>query len=333
MVGHAIIRKKESASLQGGFVLKSSGGVGIPEKEDKVSTPLDASVWSKQGDALCELGRMSEAVDCYDKALAIDPEDAYTWVSRGIILRDELDSYEEALESFNHAVDIEPKNPWYWYHRGEALYRLGEYQKAVESYERAIELEGENSDWEAVEKKEEALEKLKTWLKDMDSVQLERDNLATVKDAEIFLREHRDSELCSPIRQEYRVSEHLLHEFIRKKLEKAYGNGWRERGIPEHIRKICAKRQKQNPRYFKDWYDCISLIHLKTVLDIKWRLFEIDFQLLRGEFGSKIEFLSVLDKLNNIRILVDHNRGGGLTEDDLNFARRMRKMIEKFTGV
>ena len=51
------------------------------------------------------LGRLGEAIKCYDTALQIDPKDVKTWFNRGNAFA-ALDLYEDALESFREAQNL-----------------------------------------------------------------------------------------------------------------------------------------------------------------------------------------------------------------------------------
>ena len=56
-----------------------------------------------------KLDRHDEALQCLDKALAIDPRDVHAWNYKGAAL-DMLDRHQEALQCFDKALEIDPKN-------------------------------------------------------------------------------------------------------------------------------------------------------------------------------------------------------------------------------
>ena len=60
-----------------------------------------------------ELGRHAEAVDSYDKGLAINPDDASAWFIRGAELGI-LGLHTEALASFDKAIAINPEDAYAW---------------------------------------------------------------------------------------------------------------------------------------------------------------------------------------------------------------------------
>ncbi|RMF28848.1 MAG: tetratricopeptide repeat protein, partial [Candidatus Nitrosothermus koennekii] len=49
-----------------------------------------------------------EALEAFDKAIAIDPNFADAWNNKGVALA-KLKRYEEALEAFDKALEINPK--------------------------------------------------------------------------------------------------------------------------------------------------------------------------------------------------------------------------------
>ena len=68
-----------------------------PEVEE-----LSAVKWFSKGFALYELGRYEEAIECYDKAIELDPDYADAWKHKGDALY-ELGRYEEAIECYDKA--------------------------------------------------------------------------------------------------------------------------------------------------------------------------------------------------------------------------------------
>ena len=77
-----------------------------------------------EGIVLAELGRLLEAIASFDEAVAINPDDEYTWNYRGFALYD-LGRYAEAVSSFDKALAINPQEADTWHDRGIALQNLG----------------------------------------------------------------------------------------------------------------------------------------------------------------------------------------------------------------
>jgi len=115
------------------------------------------------------LGFYIEAVDSFDKAIAIKQDYAEAWFYRGLALlklrrgkeapdnlnitingkeilltKREWDS--EAIESFDKAIAIKPDYAEAWYYRGGALGNLGRYSDAVISFDKAIAINQDYAD-------------------------------------------------------------------------------------------------------------------------------------------------------------------------------------------
>ena len=99
-----------------------------------------AEEWFNEGYDLYNQGRYEEAIECYNKALEIDPDYGDAWNNKGIVL-DDLGRYEEAIECYNKALEIDPDNAYVWNNKGVSLYHLGRYEEAIECYNKALEID------------------------------------------------------------------------------------------------------------------------------------------------------------------------------------------------
>jgi tetratricopeptide (TPR) repeat protein len=104
------------------------------------------NAWNLRGAVLNNLGRYQEAIENYDKALAIKPDFDWAWNNRGLAL-DSLGRYQEAIENYNKALAIKPNYYWAWSNRGTALGKLGRYQEAIDSYDKALKLKPNDPDY------------------------------------------------------------------------------------------------------------------------------------------------------------------------------------------
>jgi Tfp pilus assembly protein PilF len=149
-----------------------------PEKETPAAAPdgaaeAEAQTHSAQGRALAQSGKTAEALAEFDKAIALDPNNAQALYGRGLIYQGEkqhqlaiddftaanglipqqadpllaralsylaLDKVKEAAADLDEAVQSEPQNAQAWVTRGLAYERLGDKTKAAGSYGRAIKL-------------------------------------------------------------------------------------------------------------------------------------------------------------------------------------------------
>jgi tetratricopeptide (TPR) repeat protein len=67
-----------------------------------------AEIWYGKGLIFNKLGKYGEALEFFEKALELDPDNAETWYEKGLSLK-KLKQYQEALKSFNKALKIDPE--------------------------------------------------------------------------------------------------------------------------------------------------------------------------------------------------------------------------------
>jgi tetratricopeptide (TPR) repeat protein len=89
---------------------------------------------------LRDIGRFSEAVASFDRAIALEPRYVEAYAGRGIALR-QLQRNDEALASFDRALVLRPASAELYNNRGNVLRHLQRLAEALASYERAIELQ------------------------------------------------------------------------------------------------------------------------------------------------------------------------------------------------
>ena len=101
--------------------------------------PQRVDVWCNKGTVLSILGRSTEAIGCYDKALAIDSRNAGVWGNKAITLG-RLGRHEEALTCCDKALQCDPRNVKAWSDKGTALGSLDRYQEAIVCFQEAQKL-------------------------------------------------------------------------------------------------------------------------------------------------------------------------------------------------
>ena len=101
--------------------------------------------WRNKGGALYFLGKYTEAIKCYDKAIEIDPDNPVVWNNKGLAL-DSLGKYDEAITSYDKAIKIDPNDADAWNNKGLALDSLGKYDEAITSYDKAIKIDPNDAD-------------------------------------------------------------------------------------------------------------------------------------------------------------------------------------------
>ena len=101
--------------------------------------PQDVVAWNNKGDVLRLQGKYDEAIEALDKAIKIDPELAVAWYNKGLA-RDNQGKYDEAIEAYDEAIKLDPQYALAWNNKGNSLYRQGKYNGGVQAYDKAIEV-------------------------------------------------------------------------------------------------------------------------------------------------------------------------------------------------
>jgi tetratricopeptide (TPR) repeat protein len=100
--------------------------------------PKSAAVHYHLGVAMQSAGRPAEAVlASFDRALALQPNDAATMIQRGVVLG-VVNRPAEALASFDNAISLQPHDADAHSNRAAALLALKRYDEGLASAERAL---------------------------------------------------------------------------------------------------------------------------------------------------------------------------------------------------
>ncbi len=93
----------------------------------------------KRGYAHLRLNNNQGAIQDYNQAIYLQPQDAKAYVYRGLMRANKYQEYAGALEDFTAAVARNRHDAAANYHRGLVLYKLGRYQEAVDNYNIALD--------------------------------------------------------------------------------------------------------------------------------------------------------------------------------------------------
>jgi Flp pilus assembly protein TadD len=102
--------------------------------------PDQANAQNARGFCLFELNRTEEALACFDRAIALKFDPA--WTNRAAALT-AMGRFQEALDSYDRAIRIDPSDPTLYNSRVAALLWLRRDTDAMESLNRAIALKPE----------------------------------------------------------------------------------------------------------------------------------------------------------------------------------------------
>ena len=106
------------------------------------SIPEFAYPWNGKGNVLYDQKRYDEALEAYEKALALDPEFAYPWNGKGVVLFDQK-RYDEALTAYDKSIALDPEYAYPWHGKGIVLREQNRYDEALAAYEKAIAIDPE----------------------------------------------------------------------------------------------------------------------------------------------------------------------------------------------
>jgi tetratricopeptide (TPR) repeat protein len=98
-----------------------------------------AGAWYRQGNVHALNGEYEEAIECYLKALEIQPHhvNALNNLGNAYLAKRQ---FKLALERYERALALDPKDDVAWGNRGIAHGCQGEYSKAVECFKRSLDL-------------------------------------------------------------------------------------------------------------------------------------------------------------------------------------------------
>lgn len=89
-----------------------------------------------EGDVLCKKKRPVEALELYNRSLALEPENAATLVSRAVAHL-KAENYVAAVVDCDSAISVDPVNGPAFARKAKALLALGRFDEAAESFEKA----------------------------------------------------------------------------------------------------------------------------------------------------------------------------------------------------
>jgi len=103
-------------------------------------TEKNAKPCAVKADALYELQRYEESLECYSKSLDLDPANAEVWYKRGELLEIGFEKYEEAIQSYEKALKLNSNMFFALQAKGVCLDSLGKYDEAIVTYKKVIGL-------------------------------------------------------------------------------------------------------------------------------------------------------------------------------------------------
>jgi len=104
-----------------------------------LAVPTQISALGNRGIARWRLSDLPAAVDDFNAALRLSPEEAMIYNNRGNVLL-ELRHYDEAAKDFSQAIALIPNYGQAFNNRGNARFLLGDHAGAIADYTKAVAL-------------------------------------------------------------------------------------------------------------------------------------------------------------------------------------------------
>ena len=103
-----------------------------------------ANDWKEKGNALVKEKKYKEALDCYSKAIEIDPNNQILYSNRSL-MHCNLGEFQEALDDADKAISIKPDYGKAYLRKGKALEGLNKIKEALDTYKLGLEKDKDNA--------------------------------------------------------------------------------------------------------------------------------------------------------------------------------------------
>ncbi len=102
--------------------------------------PTNRNAWAELGHSYFDSDQPVKAIEAYDKALALGPDDPNILTDQGVMFR-RMGWYDRAVENFSKANALDPRHPQSLYNLG-VIYRydLQDFRKAKEVWDKYLEI-------------------------------------------------------------------------------------------------------------------------------------------------------------------------------------------------
>ena len=105
----------------------------------KIEPQINSDLFYNYGVFLLEQGNIKEAVEKFEQATIINPNDAEAFNNWGVSLK-RIGKIEDSIDKFQKAASIDPRNAKIYYNWGNALGILNRKEGVIEKYETFLRL-------------------------------------------------------------------------------------------------------------------------------------------------------------------------------------------------
>ena len=105
--------------------------------------------WIAKGEAIWRKSSHSDeaaskAMECFDKAIDLDPLNYLAWSNKGLILK-KLNRKEDAIACYDKAIEINPTFPNAWFNKGVLLGTIGKIDEAITCLDEVLKIKPDNA--------------------------------------------------------------------------------------------------------------------------------------------------------------------------------------------
>ena len=116
-------------------------------REGTAQISEDPNVYFLAAIRYVEEGSYDQAIAQYNKALALDANNAKAYLARGYGFSNFKADYDRAIADYTKALEIEPENAEAYCVRGKAYVKKQQYEQAILDFNKALEIEPENAEF------------------------------------------------------------------------------------------------------------------------------------------------------------------------------------------
>ena len=103
--------------------------------------------WNNKGNCFLARGRFNESLSCYETALKLNAANEKAWCNKGFTLHN-LGRFAEALKCYDQSLQIEPAYSIAWANKSNTYLSLADYEKAIICADEAVKYDrGNDAAW------------------------------------------------------------------------------------------------------------------------------------------------------------------------------------------
>ena len=102
------------------------------------------TTWFKKGNNAFYKVKLAKAIDCYSKAIELNPKYTNAYYNRGLV-KTQLDKHTEAIEDYTQVIALDSNSFNAYYKRASSYFSLRKFKEAIKDYDKVIALQPGNA--------------------------------------------------------------------------------------------------------------------------------------------------------------------------------------------